>query len=299
MNLKPRLKWFLLVALFGITCRVGAQEKLDSTITSDSLKKDLVTTLEDMGSRELKKQVESFKKDRTSVAQHKLLAEIRNLIIHAKDYLKNGIDTAGIDNDIENLDRWYEIAGDGVFRNTGSTQTHRNLITTYKIIQELRKRATSKKNQIDRYYKDLMNYRMRLDSLTSDSVLYEFSSDSAEARDYSRQLISAAQQLVPTDSILKTAIPRIRTLQRRIEAIVSTMNSGLEEIERYQQRVYDNSLNREVANLWSPVKFSRPFGDIIQFSKAKVILGLVFYVSNSMGKLFLLILQIPIRTGCC
>ncbi|MGO8055706.1 hypothetical protein, partial [Rhizobium leguminosarum] len=62
----------MLAALFGISCRVSAQEKLDSTITSDSLKKDLVTTLEDLGSRELKKKVESFKKDRTAVAQHKV-----------------------------------------------------------------------------------------------------------------------------------------------------------------------------------------------------------------------------------
>ena len=290
MNLKPQYKWFLLVALFGISCRVAAQDKLDSTITSDSLKKDLVTTLEDMGRQELKKQVESFKKDRISVAQHKLLAEIRNLIIHAKDYLKNGIDTSGINEDIENLNKWYEIAGDGVFRNTGSTQTHRNLVTSYKIIHELRKRATSKKNQVDRYYKDLMNYRLHLDSLTSDSLLYDFSPDSLEAKEYTQQLISAAQELVPMDSTLQTAIPRLRALQRRIEAIVSSMNSGLEEIERYQARVYINSLNREVPNLWSPVRFSRPFGDIVQFSKAKVILGLVFYMSNNMGKLILLIL---------
>ena len=292
MNLKPRYKWFLLVTLFGISCHVAAQEKLDSTITSDSLKEDLVTTLEDLGSRELKKKVESFKKDRVTVAQHKVLAEILNLTIHAKDYLKNGIDTAGIEEDIENLNKWYEIAGDGVFRNRGTTQTHRNLVTTYKIIHELRMRATSKENQIDRYYKELMNYRLRLDSLTSDSILYEFSTDTIEAREYSQQLISAAQELVPTDSILMTAIPRLRALQRRIEALVSTMNSGLEEIERYQARVYDNSLNREVANLWSPVRFSRPFGDIVQFSKAKVILGLVFYMTNNMGRLILLVLLI-------
>ncbi len=265
---------------------------MDSTITSDSLKEDLVTTLEDMGSRELKKKVESFKKDRIAVAQHKVLAEILDLTIHAKDYLKNGIDTAGIEVDIENLNKWYEIAGDGVFRNRGSTQTHRNLVTTYKIIHELRMRATSKKNQVDRYYRELMNYRLRLDSLTSDSVLYDFSTDSTEAREYSQQLISAAQELVPTDSILKTAIPRLRALQRRIEEVVSTMNSGIEEIERYQASVYDNSLNREVANLWSPVQFSRPFGDIVQFSKAKVILGLVFYMTNNWGRLVLLILLI-------
>ncbi len=292
MDLKPQYKWFLLIALFSISCCATAQEKLDSTITSDSLKKDLVTTLEDLGRRELKKKVESFKKDQITVAQHKVLAEIQILTIHAKDYLKNGIDTTGIKVDIDNLDKWYEIAGDGVFRNRGSTQTHRNLVTSYKIIHELRMRATSKQNQVNRYYKELMNYRLRLDSLTSDSILYDFSTDTIEAREYTKQLISAAQELVPTDSILKTAIPRLRALQRRIEAVVSTMNSGLEEIERYQASVYDNSLNREVANLWSPVQFSRPFGDIVQFSKAKTILGLVFYMTNNMGRLILLVLLI-------
>jgi len=133
-----------------------------------------------------------------------------------------------------------------------------------------------------------MDFRLQIDSLSSDSLLYDFSPDSIEAREYSRQLVSVAHQIVPTDSTLKAAIPRIRALQARIEVMVSAMNSGLEEIERHEERVYANSLGDEVPLLWAPIVFSRPFGDILQFSKAKVVLGLRFYFRNNVGKLFLL-----------
>lgn len=194
------------------------------------------------------------------------------------------------------MEAWYAIAADGVFTNRGTAQTYRNLTTTFKILYELFNRASARKNQIDRYEKDLRGFRYKIDSLSADTLLYTLPSDSAGLVLYVRKYISVVQGMGNADTILNLAIKNVQELQVQTNTLVYKLGSSLEEIDRYQKELSGKTFNREFPNLWGDVGFVRPFGQILRFSNAKGKLTLLFYAEDNAGKIFILFILIVAAT---
>ena len=244
----------------------------------------------------MRKNTSRFREGRTAIKQDEIIETLKKTSLAAKDFLKIGIDTVAINDEMEDLVSLGNIAGDGVFSNTSTIQTHRNLSTTTAILQELDNRAISRKNQVDRYYKSLSGYRNILDSLHSDSSLYEFKSDSASTAQYLQKVILLSQETMPVDSSLQRALSNAVDLQSRVNRIANWLESSIERVDQLQRDLTARNFRREFPNLWKKQKDEKSFSEIIKFSKIKGELALGFYAFNNLGKIFFVLVLIVVAT---
>lgn len=283
---------------------VSRQRPADTTAAIADTMRAIVDTLQPDPVKPFRKVVEEagranlakFRTDQLTIKQDDLIEKIKKNIYTTKLYLKEGIDTGGINAELEDIGRWYAIAGDGVFVNKGNTQTHRNLATSAKVLHELLSRVRVRKAQADKYQTDLMDIRHAIDSLTGDSILYKFTGDSIQMVQYLQKLISVAHEMRPADSILRQALPHVRALQIRLNELVTMLGARLEEIDVYQSGLSHGSFTQELPRLWQQPSVTRPFGEIIRFSIAKDRLSLQFYIANNPGNIVLLLLLVVVVT---
>jgi potassium efflux system protein len=286
-----------LLALFAGYC-IFAQ-KIDSLNQSqipDSGRSDFVSRMKKLGKIDSAKNNSAFKADKIEFRQDQLIEDLRRITEEAKTYLKRGIDTHAIKTDLNRLEHWSAIAADGIFINTGTVQTHRNLATSSKVVEVIKNIAIDRQNQLDKYQETLVNFRYRMDSLSSDPAIYELPSDSTALTEYLLRVLSAARSVRPIDSTIKQAIRNVQALQTEAHVIADKLTRQLEDIERYQKELANKRFNHEVANFWSPIGFARPLSEIIDFSTEKASLMMTFYSRQNAGKIGLVLLLIIAAT---
>jgi potassium efflux system protein len=278
----------------------GAQQRDSTTpppaVPTDTLKKDLVTRLQEMSRKEGEKSLQDFQKEKDQLRQEQLVDQVIKTTQKAKVYLKHGIDTIGINNELKEINSLAHAAGDGVFYNKGTTQTSRNLVTTSKIFVELLNRVNIRKTQLDIYEANLSRFRYISDSLNADSSLYNLPDDSLALVEYLQKWMYVARGLAPVDSALTAAISHIHILQATVNYQAYDLNASLEELEVYQKELSHNFFNREVAGLLGHIAYKRPINEILHVSRMKGQLALSFYAEHHMGKIFLLLLFIIAST---
>jgi potassium-dependent mechanosensitive channel len=276
--------------VFSQTDTLPQHVSLDSAETNhDSAANKLFNYVKKFGVEEQKRNALEYSEDTIATRQEEIIAHVRNLMLEAQNYLENGLDTTGLNTELNKIANWYRITSDGVLTNTGSIQTHRNLETSYKIMRELLTRMLNRKSALDNYYKNLVGFRNTIDSLYKDSVLYRFSSDSAVLMRYVEKLTVVSQEIKPIDTLFKRTLSTVSELQPIVNRYVNRLASGIEQIAVFQRDLSSKTFNRETTNLGGAVKFVRPLGEIIDFSITKGVLSLIFYVRNELGTLLLLL----------
>ena len=152
----------------------SAPPSTDSVKTnSDSATIKFITYVKQFGDSEKTKNIREYRNDSIATRQDEAIELIKSLTLEVQSYLEKGIDTAGLKAEINKIENWYAITSDGVLKNTGTIQTHRNLETSYKIMRELLTRITVRKLSLDQFYKKLVGYRNTIDSLYKEDVLYQ------------------------------------------------------------------------------------------------------------------------------
>jgi potassium-dependent mechanosensitive channel len=263
---------------------------LDSTEANhDSAANKLFNYVKKFGIEEQKRNAQEYSEDTIATKQEEIIALARKLMLEAQNYLGTGLDTAGLNTELNKIANWYRITSEGVLTNTGTVQTHRNLESSFKIMRELLTRMLARKSALDAYYKNLVGFRNTIDSLYKDSVLYKFSSDSAVLMRYVEKLTVVSQEIKPIDSLFKRTLSTVSELQPIVNRYVNKLAAAIEQIAIYQKDLSSKTFNRETSNLGGPVKFVRPLREIIDFSITKGFLSLVFYVGNETGTLVLLL----------
>jgi small-conductance mechanosensitive channel len=293
---------YLVLAILILLSGKGAFSQIDSTqptpildsadIVYDSAKNQLFHRIKVFGDSEQRKKLRAFTEDTIASKQDETIELTKRLLLEAQNYLENGLDTAGLTTELNKIKYWYDITSDGVFTNTGTMQTHANLETSYKIMRELLTRMTERKSSLDEYYKTLVGLRNTIDSLYTEDILYEFSSDSAVLMRYAERLAVVLQEIQPIDSSLKKTLISISDMQPTVNRMVNRLSSSIEQIGAFQKEIASTQFHRETSNLGGPVKYVRRFGEIINFSLSKGWLSLFFYVRNEIGKIVLLLVLI-------
>jgi potassium-dependent mechanosensitive channel len=279
----------------GFSQNDSTQQQLapDSTeIKADSQTNKLFRHIKEFGDSEQRKNQREFTEDTIATKQDETIELTKKLMLEAQSSLENGLDTTGLTTELNKIRRWYDITSDGVFTNTGTMQTHRNLETSYKIMRELLTRVTERKSSLDQYYKTLARLRNTIDSLYKEDILYKFSSDSAVLMRYIERLNVVLQEIQPIDSALKKTLLKISDLQPSVNRMVSRLNSSIDQIGAFQLELSYKQFRRETSNLGGPVKYVRRFNEIISFSLIKGWLSFIFYVRNEIGKIFFLLVLI-------
>jgi len=220
----------------------------------DSLKTDLISQLKQLGFSEAKKRMQKFQEDRIETNQEKLTKDIHRSIEAATGDLETGVDTTGLNQELADIDGWYHIISDGVFINMGTLLTKGNLEVSGKILKELLTRLQRRQTTLNKYYEELLAFRNKIDSLSSDSSLYQLSSDSATATRYIGKIIFLASKVKPVDSTLKQAMTNISSLETKINLTANKLSRGIKQIEKFQKDLFLQYFKKELPNLNEPVK---------------------------------------------
>ena len=295
---KKLLHIFLLILALSF-CIIGSAQQVTSvqdTIITDTVAKEVLMPLRQRVAAEIKKNIEQFKAEKIIARQNEILDNVLKVSQKANDYLEKGIDTAGIASQLDYVLRIYDVAGDGVFTNKGSTQTERNLATSSKLLQELLNKTEIGKQRLDSYFKNLVGFQNQIDSLASDSILIELPTDSLSLVHLISKVALVTKEMRPADTLLKKAIQKVQLLQTRVNFVIIKLEDGIEQMENYRKDLATSLTDRETTNLWEEVAFRRPFSEIFYISKEKVRLVSSFYSKSNSGRIALLFLLIAALT---
>ncbi|PWS26663.1 mechanosensitive ion channel protein [Pedobacter yonginense] len=248
--------------------------------------------MQDFSKKSAKESIEDFKADQVAMIQIEVINKIRLTIQEAKGFLKNGIDTVTIKKRMTRLKDDYHTASDGVFINLGTTQTYRNLAATKRVLRELSLDAKKIRTLLEIKQKGLAGFHFKIDSLSTAPELFIFPKDSVQTVDYFRTLASVAVEAAPVDSVLKTSNIQVQKLLNSYNLTISELQNAVEQVETFERQMANETLAREVPNIWQKQLHFRPITDIIKFSLNKNILTFKFYVLNNAGRLFLIILLV-------
>jgi potassium efflux system protein len=289
-----KLLHIFLLILASSFCIIGsAQHETPSqdTIITDTVTKEVLIPLRQRVADEIKKNIDQLSADKITARQNEILNNILKSSQKANDYLEKGIDTASISSQLNYVLRLYDVAGDGIFTNKGTTQTERNLATTSTILKELFNKTEISKQTLESYLKNLVGFQNNIDSLASDSILIEFPSDSVSLMNLISKITLVTNEMRPADTLIKKAIQKIQLLQTRVNFVIIKLTDGIEQVEKYREDLAASLSDRETVNLWKPAAFRRPFGEIYYLSKEKSRLALSYYSKNHAGRItFLLFL---------
>lgn len=233
---------------------------------------------------------EKYKEQIAMSKQSQLFANLRAVFQRTRDYLKRGVDTTRIEKELDQTEKKIEIAGDGIFINQGTIQTARNISTSSILLTELADRNNIREKEINRYMRDLEGFRQNIDSLASDSVLFFIPVDTTEVRDFLQRLVNFQKEIGGTDSLLNSAIKKMRALDSKAEILSGDIQSRIEDIESFHKGLSQSTFSQELGYFWEEPENRRPIKDIIKFSFEKAILVFNFYVKNHAGKVIFLVL---------
>jgi small-conductance mechanosensitive channel len=298
-----KLLHILLLILASSFCIIGSAQqaplaqdsiKIKDTIITDTVTKEVLIPLRQRVADEIKKNIEQLKADRITKRQNEILNNILKVSQKANDYLEKGIDTAGIASQLDHVLHLYDVAGDGIFTNKGTTQTERNLATSSTLLNELLTKTEISKQALDSYLKNLVGFQNNIDSLASDSILIELPKDSISLVNLISRITLVTKEMRPADTLIKKAIQKVQLLQTRINFVIIKLEDGIEQIETYREQLSASLSDRETVNLWEPIAFRRPLREIYYLSKEKARLVFSFYSKNNSGRIAFLLLLI----GC-
>ena len=281
--------WYLPAAGQKDTGATLTEIGADTTLTKP---KKLRKVMEELGERARGNNIQKYKEGRNAIQQADIIDQIKRITLQASDFVKTSIDTAAIWNEHHNIDSLFDLAGDGIFTKAGTIQTHRNLTISYRIISVLLAKSTQRKEEVDEYRKQLASYKFRLDSLSADSVLYEFPADSATFSEYLNTLFLTAAEIAPADSAIQRSIENVQGLQVQLTLQVNKLSRALEKIDANRAALSANIFKREFVNIWTPIPYTRPLQEIMKFSKQKNLLALNYYAENNSGKIVFSLLVI-------
>ena len=284
-----------LFTLASSFCNIGLAQKIppaQDTVRTDTVKKEVLIPLRQRVANEIRRNIAQLNADKITAKQNNILNNILKVSEKANDYLKKGIDTASIASQLDYAVRLYDVAGDGIFTNKGTTQTERNLASSSTLLKELLNRTETGKKTLDSYLKDLVGFQNDIDSLASDTILIELPSDSVSLINLISKITLVTEEMRPADTLIKKAIQNVQRLQTRVNLVTVKLEDGIEQIDSYRQELSSSLSDRETVNLWQPVAFRRPLAEIYHMSKEKATLVFSFYSRENSGRIAFVLLLI-------
>ena len=281
--------------VFFYNCFEAVGQKTDTLHTvaaSDS--SAFMKMVKEIGIKEELSSIAKFEKGRIEARQRKVLEAVRQEIQKAGLFLKQSVDTTNIVRDLKSSKASFAIVGDGVFRNQGTHHTQRNLFVSDAILEQVAFTLENHRFKLDTYYQTLSGYRYRIDSLSSDTIIYQFPTDSSEVVNYFKTMLSILKEVAPLDSSITNAVSSIQHLLQDVDMFLFEVHTARNEIEKINANLAANLGNREFPNLWEKPKNKRPLPEILNISEKKESLALKFYIKDNIVRLLLLVFFIVI-----
>lgn len=282
----------LLMMIFCSLTTLVAAQTADSADSLVQKTEGYLEKLRAFGQRETKSSVEKFRNGRVAMRQDSLLQQIRITSEQARIFLRRGVDTIGFANDLDQVRNQLELIRQGIFVNTGSNQSTRNLAVSSAILNELLVRMYERRTVLAKNIRSVIGYVDHIDSLSADSALYTFPFDSVATAEYIRKVSVVARELGPVDTSLRKSATSLQQLATNLDLLVFEITSNYEDIESLRRRQVHNTFDQEFAYLWDKPNYQRSFREILTISCKKEILALKYYIHDYKGRALTMLLLI-------
>ncbi|HXB92220.1 MAG TPA: mechanosensitive ion channel domain-containing protein [Puia sp.] len=289
-----RISIFILASLLWHVASAQQPAPVTDTIITDTVAKEVLNPLRQRVADEIRKNIKQLNADKITARQNRILNNILKVSQKANDYLEKGIDTAGIASRLDYVLRLYDVAGDGIFTNKGSTQTEVNLATSSTLLKELLNTTEIGQHALDLQLKDLVGFQNNIDSLASDSILIELPSDSVSLINLISKITLVTKEMRPADTLIKKAIQKVQLLQAKVNFVTIKLEDGIEKMEHYREDLSSSLSDRETNNIWDPIAFRRPMGEIYSMSEEKAKLVFSYYSGNNTGGIVFVLIFIAV-----
>jgi small-conductance mechanosensitive channel len=269
-----------------------------SSVAPDSalVKTSFINRLKKAGQDEAQRSIEKYKSGRVKIEREQTLEDLKQATRELKIIIERGFDTGSVSKELDQSKANLEIVKDGVFTNTGTLQTQRNLAVSSVILNELLAGMNSHQAALNNYTRTLIGFRDKIDSINSISALYAVPVDSVETMRYYKKLVVIVKEIGPPDSALNLALGSVEDLQTRVDEHVFDLKTHIERVEKFSDGLTKKILTKEVPGIMDPPAYHRPLGQILQVSFAKEKMALGFYIRGNKARIFLLLLLIAATT---
>jgi potassium-dependent mechanosensitive channel len=240
-----------------------------------------------LAEKELKKRKDEFSEHQALLNQSKHFVLIKNELEKARNFLKQGYASDEIYEEINELNGWRTIAGEGVITNKDEFQTVRNLTTTSILLKELLNRTNNRLQKILIYHKSLGQLQYQLDALLMDSIIYHVPKDSVALARYFQRLTMLSQELEPVSKPLKDALDSVQKIEIKVNTIKFSLESDIAEAESQRKTLFENIGIIESGTFGKGIK-EMSFKKVLSFSLKKAWMVLVFYIFNHFSSLILM-----------
>jgi small-conductance mechanosensitive channel len=266
--------------------------KKDSALSLSMGYEQLSSKTKVVVARELVNSRIEFKAHQAVIQQGRTFVLIKNEIVRTRNFLKQGYSYHEIKHEIDKLNEWKKLAGEGVINSKNSRPTVRNLTTTSILLKELLKRTENRLQHISAYHRSLGQCQYMLDSLMMDSILYVVPNDSVALIRYFQRLMLLGKDYKPVIVPLKIALDSIEKLAIQVNLIKFSLESDIAETESKRQDLMAKIGIFEAGSLHSADSNDVPLFEAVRFSAGKAGLVLFFYVGNHLSALILMVLFI-------
>ncbi|MDP9076862.1 MAG: mechanosensitive ion channel [Bacteroidota bacterium] len=287
------MKFYLLLLLFIISntsFSKGSYAVNQTGSVADSPKRDFVHIMQKRAKDEAIRSVGVYKAGKIVIHQRESIEFLKKLNQQVKIFLKEGIDTVGYNQLLKQTRESIDIVKQGIFVNKGTTQTERNLAVSAAILAEVYAKMEHQKVLLDKYSNTITDFRVKIDSLYSDSLLYSFSPDSLSVASFINRIRVVVKETAPVDTSLNRNLVNVQALQLKVDLMVFEIQSLKEDVDIYTNNLSGKLLNKEFPYLWEPIGLFRPFGDILRLSLVKDGMVMRYYLKENELKLFILLL---------
>lgn len=280
---------FLLILKYGI---VTAQSGKDSILAGQS---QFSTRAQKAIRQVAEKSKQKYSDENVAFGQQRALSLISKEIQAAKLFMKSELDTSSISAEIARAQTSFGVVKQGSSTENSEILTHRNLTVSASIITQLLEDMRGRKDHLDEMSQRIISYRYKLDSLSTDSLLYTLSSDSAKVMAYMSRLVISNLTIKPADSLIDKSISDLQAMQSLLDPLVFELDLALEELESEKQQLSGKLFKRELPELWKPTMLNE-FSQTIIFSYVKEKMVFQFYLANYAGRFLILFAAFLIST---
>lgn len=230
-----------------------------------------------------------------ALGQQRTLGLLVKEIQAAKMFIKSELDTSSVSAEISRAKASFNVVKQGISSEKGEIPTHRNLTVSSAILTQLLRDMRERKGYIDKMAQRMVDHRYRLDSLSTDSLLYTLSADSVRLMSYMSKLMISNLTIKPADSLIDKTILDLQAMQSELDPLVFELDFALEGLESEKQKLSGRLFGEELPKLWEPATLSK-FSQTIRFSYAKEEMVLQFYLANYAGRFMILLAALLIST---
>lgn len=275
-----------LTGLFLLGIQILSAQDSNTTVSP------FVKRFQEFAKAQMKTNADQYKAGQISARQYRQLGAIVKEAQQARLYLKGGVDSIQIKSAVAEIRKSAEMVRDGIIVNKGSFQTQRNLTVSSVVLVQLLHEIAKQQEIVGKHTSSLFSFRNRMDSLSADSALLTFSSDSVKIMQYIKKIASLVNEVSPADSAIDIALLSMQNLQVDVDQLAYELRNTYEEVQLEREQTAAGVLGREVPGMMAPVRYSRPFKEIVAFSAAKEWLALKFYLDDNAGRGVILVVLI-------